>query len=170
MPSRITPERNFSAPPTFTEKSTLPRPPLVWSLLSTPAMAREPRARPGQAHDDLAGRMAVKAARVFLVHDVHRPAAPGVLLHRAVIGEHHQRGLSGCRQLHALEFRRRPPPRLGQLRRVHSHIRSLGSGNQKRAKDQSVSQGSHGLVLHKGGFDPPPELGREASSASRVRE
>ena len=48
MPSRTTPERNFSPPRTVTEKSTLPRPPLVWSLLSTPAMAVNRAPGPGK--------------------------------------------------------------------------------------------------------------------------
>ena len=38
-PPRITEDWNFSCPATFTEKTTLPRPPEVLELLSTPAIA-----------------------------------------------------------------------------------------------------------------------------------
>jgi len=40
-------ERNPSFPPTFTEKITLPRPPEVCSLLSTPAVALKVLPGPG---------------------------------------------------------------------------------------------------------------------------
>jgi hypothetical protein len=55
IPSRITPERNFSAAPRWTEKSTLPRPPLVCSLLSTPEIAVNVAPGPGNRTTILLG-------------------------------------------------------------------------------------------------------------------
>ena len=47
MPSRMSGDRNASLPLTFTANTTLPRPPEVCSLLSTPAMALNDLPGPG---------------------------------------------------------------------------------------------------------------------------
>jgi hypothetical protein len=92
--------------------------------------------------------MAVEAARVLLVHNVHWPVVTGVLLHWTMIGQNNQRGLDYCRRLRALKLRRRPSAYFGQLRRVHRSVRTLCRNNQKRAKDQGLSQCSHNLALN----------------------
>ena len=51
----------------------------------------------------------------------------------------------GKRRLHPLKLRRRPPARLGQLRRAHSGGPGVGRENKQQANNQRRPQGFHDL-------------------------
>ena len=129
--------------PRCTEKTTLPRPPLVCSLLSTPATAVKRLARAGQPHDDLADGMAVEAAGVLGVDDAHGPAVAGVLLHRDRCWPARTGRARAGRSGHAIELGGRPAGGVGQFefRRSHSpghKRREAGGAGQRQEQKASL--------------------------------
>ena len=144
MPSRSTPERNFSAPPTL-HREVHAAAPAAGLLVAVHAHdGGERRAGPGKRTMILLGAWQYRPrVNSWSTMRIGRLAA-GVLLHRAVIGEHDQRGLGGGPPARPQIS---PPPTVALQPVLPGSQRCLGNGcdNQERAKDQSVSEGSHGL-------------------------